>query len=615
MADGSDIVLGIDLGTTFSAMAYVNAYGRPEIIPNADGHRTTPSVVHFFDEDGVVVGEEAVKMCVLEPEHVVRFIKRSMGEEDFTLEFFGRVYTPQEVSALILRKLKEDAEEALGVEVRDAVITVPAYFNSAQRGATAEAGAIAGLHVLSIINEPTSAAIAYGLDKLGAERTLLVFDLGGGTFDVTVMRVEGNALVTLASDGNAELGGKDWDDRLVDHVAERFVQEHNTDPRDEPSAFQELYERCLSAKISLSTKDRTLVPVNFRGRRSAIEVTRDLFESLTSDLVQQCVDTTNLVLEKAALSFSNIDDVLLVGGATRMPMIRRALTTAAAKDPVADINPDECVALGAALAGVFRHRPDHPALQNARPEKPRPPAPVSATAEPPRRVSGPTPSTAGASATFGGSPPRRPVSAAAIGLADGGSFSSQMDAISPFQSGPLPVDISTTPGGETPVQPEPGSPIDQPVYALPGDVEIRDATTHPLGIVVLDRNRQERVVELIPEGTPLPHEFHGRFAYAYENMRAVRVEVTEGHGSYRDEVTVIGKVELTGLPPRPRGTPIDVIYRYGVDQILSVQVIDVETGQSREVKIRFAGGLDGAELDAARSRNRQIRVGRGAAAP
>ncbi|MFK7930728.1 MAG: Hsp70 family protein, partial [Myxococcota bacterium] len=579
MSEQQDIVLGIDLGTTFSAMAYVNSYGKPEIVTNADGHRTTPSVVHFYDTDGVVVGEEAVKMCVLEPEHVIRFIKRNMGEEDFTLEFFGRTYTPQEVSALILRKLKEDAEELLGVDIKDAVITVPAYFNSAQRGATAEAGSIAGLNVLSIINEPTAAAIAYGVDKLGGERTLLVFDLGGGTFDVTVMKVEQSKLITLASDGNAELGGKDWDDRLVNHIAEQFLEQHGEDPRDESSPFQELYERCLAAKISLSSKERALVPVNHKGKRAGYSITREEFEALSSDLVQQCVDTVDLVLDKAHITWGMIDDVLLVGGATRMPMIRRALETASGKSPVDDINPDECVSLGAALAGIFRHRPDHPALTSARSQETRAPMTTASVSAGPRAA-----------------PTRTNPAAAAIGLADGGSFATNLTS-SATDSPPPQRTKAQAPGpfDEGNVLPEVGSQPETPIYALPGDVEILDATTHPLGIVVLDRNRQERVVELIPEGTPLPHEFHGRFAYAYENMRAVRVEVTEGHGSYRDEVTVIGKVELTGLPPRPRGTPIDVVYRYGVDQILSVQVIDVETGQSREVRIRFAGGLDGPE--------------------
>src|SRR5262245_21014525 len=366
MSADDDIVLGIDLGTTFSAMATVNEHGKPEIIANSEGFPTTPSIVHFYDEDACVVGEEAVKMVVIDPENVVRFIKRHMGEEDFTLEFYGRQYTPQEISALILRKLKDDAQEVLGYEVKDAVITVPAYFHSAQRGATAEAGAIAGLNVLSIINEPTAAAIAYGLDRIGGTRKLLVLDLGGGTFDVTVMAINGTRLSTIASDGNAELGGKDWDDRLLDYVADEFFQKFQIDPRDDPAPYQELYERCLHAKISLSSKDKAVVPVNFRGKRHTVKVDREKFEELTRDLVQQCEDTSEIVLEKAGLKWPDLDDVLLVGGATRMPMIRDMLFRLSAKHPVDGVNPDECVALGAALAGVFRHRPNHPALREKR---------------------------------------------------------------------------------------------------------------------------------------------------------------------------------------------------------------------------------------------------------
>lgn len=559
MSADDDIVLGIDLGTTFSAMAVVNAHGKPEIVPNAEGFPTTPSVVHFYDEDACVVGDEAVKMVVIDPENVVRFVKRHMGEEDFTLEFFGRTYTPQEISALILRKLKEDAEELLGREVRDAVITVPAYFHSAQRGATAEAGAIAGLNVLSIINEPTAAAIAYGLDRLGGHRRLLVLDLGGGTFDVTVMQIEGSKLTTLASDGNAELGGKDWDDRLVNHVAEAFFERHQLDPRDEAAPYQELYERCLHAKISLSTKPRAVIPVNFRGKRMGVTVEVETFEQITADLVQQCEDTAILVLEKAGLRWSDLDDVLLVGGATRMPMIRNMLKRLSGKEPVDGVNPDECVALGAALAGVFRHRPHHPALKEAKR------APMRAEADarplPPKPLPLPEPAAP---------------QGAVVGLAYGGHVAQRAAEQSRAR-------------------------------ALP-DVQIEDATTHPLGIIVLDRNHEERVVELIPEGTRLPWEFRGRFAYAYENMTAVRVEVTEGAGTRRDEVTVIGRVELTGLPPRPRGTPIEVVYSYGIDQILSVQVIDVESGASRAVDIRFQGGLTREQLAQARGRNRAISV-------
>jgi len=580
MAEDDAIVLGIDLGTTFSAMSIVNMHGKPEIVTNADGHATTPSVVHFYDEDACVVGGEAVKMVVIDPENVVRFIKRHMGEEDFTLEFFGRDYTPQEISALILRKLKEDAEELLGKDVEDVVITVPAYFNSAQRGATAEAGTIAGLNVLSIINEPTAAAIAYGLDRIGGERKLLVLDLGGGTFDVTCMSIHGTKLSTLASDGNAELGGKDWDDRLLNHVAEEFYDKYQLDPRDDASPYQELYERCLHAKISLSTKERAMIPVNYRGKRMASKVTREMFEQLTADLVQQCEDTANIVLEKAGLEWSDLDDVLLVGGSTRMPMVRNMLLKLSKKDPAKGVNPDECVALGASLAGVFRHRPNHPALRATRDK-------IKKRA---KKIAKPRPK----------EPERKP-RGAVIGLAYGGHVAQkQLDEMQGNSA--TPPDAQAMMGlGSAPVLEE------ETTQGLPA-VEIEDATTHPLGIIVLDKQRKERVVELIPEATKLPYEFRGRFAYAYENMTAVRVEVTEGTGEYRDEVTVIGKVELTGLPPRPRGTPIEVIYSYGMDQILKVQVVDVETGITRTVDIRFQGGLTSGQVAEARQRNSRMDV-------
>lgn len=540
MSDG--VVLGIDLGTTFSAMAVVDKFGKPTILTNSEGHPTTPSVVHFYDRDACVVGEEAVKMVVVDPTNVVRFIKRSMGEPDFSLEFFGRSYTPQELSAIILRKLKEDAEEALGYEIRDAVVTVPAYFNSAQRGATAEAGKIAGLNVLSIINEPTTAAIAYGLERLGGDRRLLVFDLGGGTFDVTIMEIQGISFRTIASDGNAELGGKDWDDRLLNFVAEQFIDRFGLDPRDDPQPYQELYERCLHAKVSLSTKPRAVIPVNFRGHRMVVSVTRDEFESMTRDLVEQCADTCGLVLDKAELKWRDLDEVLLVGGSTRMPMIREMLRRLSGKREAGGVNPDECVSLGAALAGVLRHRPNHPALV-------------------PHRQ-------ALARRARGANKPSTP----------------ELPAADPTTPDPLAAGQISQHGE---------------MMGLP-KVNITDVTSHPLGIVVLDKSLNERVVTLIPEATAVPCEKRGRFAYAYDNMTAVRVEVTEGNGNTRAEVKVIGEVILENLPPRPRGTAIDVIYRYGVNQILEVDVIDVETNATRRARMDLKGGLGEDRIESAR---------------
>jgi molecular chaperone DnaK (HSP70) len=341
----------------------------------------------------------------------------------------------------------------------------------------------------------------------------------------------------------------------------------------------------LHAKISLSTKDKAVIPVNHRGHRLAVKVDRELFEDLTKDLVQQCEDTSNLVLEKAGMAWSELDDVLLVGGSTRMPMIRNMLIRLSNKEPVAGVNPDECVALGAALAGVFRHRPDHPALKEKREERETRAKTVKREIADNRA-------------------PAREPRGAVIGLAYGGHVAEE--AVRAAREASEAAEAAASGDGFPETSPEVATEIDRD--GLPA-VAIEDVTTHPLGIIVLDKNRQERVVELIPERTRLPYEYKGRFAYAYENMTAVRVEVTEGAGGSRDEVTVIGKVELTGLPPRPRGTPIEVLYRYGVDQILKVQVVDVESGVSREVAIRFAGGMDQEQLRSARSRNRGIDVG------
>jgi molecular chaperone DnaK len=563
MAGTDEIILGIDLGTTFSAMGYVDRFGKPNIIPNADGYTTTPSVVHFYDQDACVVGEEAVKMVVLDPTNVVRFIKRNMGDNDFALDFFGRTYTPQELSAFILTKLRQDAEEALGKEIKRVVITVPAYFNSAQRGATAEAGAIANLDVLSIINEPTAAAIYYGLEQLGGHRRMMVFDLGGGTFDVTVMEIQGNDLRTLASDGNAELGGKDWDDRLLSHVADQFRDKFGLDPRDDPQPYQELYERCLHAKIALSSKPRAVIPVNYRGHRMVVSVTRDQFQVLCDDLLMQCKDTCQIVLRKAGLNWSNIDDVLAVGGSTRMPMIQEMLQGLTGQEPAQVGNPEECVCLGAALAAVFRHQPSHPALQAHR----------SLLAQRAQVVQ----------EALGGSPDH------ALSAGE-------------FDDSSVPATLKMDQGDVVPINTE-----EEVLGGLPG-VRITDIATHPLGIVVLDANHRERVVNLIPESTALPYEKRGRFAYAYDNMTAVRVEVTEGHGQERGEVTVIGQVILDKLPPRPRGTPIDVVYRYNVNNILEVDIIDVETGKSRGARLDLKGSLSKARLEEARAAIRRATV-------
>src|SRR5437764_8142850 len=282
-------VVGIDLGTTFSAMAHIDAYGKPQIIPNAETERITPSVI-LFDGTNVIVGTVAKNNAVAEPEKIVDFVKREMGKpkDNFHREFNGKVYSAEELSALIIRKLKADAERYLEQPVTDAVITVPAYFNDAERTSTITAGQLAGLNVLQIINEPTAAALAYGLDKLEENQTVFVFDLGGGTFDVTIMRIVDHKIEMLATNGDHRLGGKDWDDVIVNLIAEEFDRLHGENPLLDLHSYQDLHNRALAAKIQLSSRPQTAVIHHHSGKSVKLEITREEFERRSQHLVEQC---------------------------------------------------------------------------------------------------------------------------------------------------------------------------------------------------------------------------------------------------------------------------------------------------------------------------------------
>jgi len=347
-------VVGIDLGTTFCAMSHIDPYGKPQIIPNAESERLTPSVI-LFDGSSVIVGALAKNNAVAEAERIVDFVKREMGKpkEQFQREFDGKIYSAEELSALILRKLKADAEKYLKETVTDAVITVPAYFNDAERTATITAGQLAGLNVLQIINEPTAAAVAYGLDKLDEDQTVFVFDLGGGTFDVTIMRIEGQGIHMIATNGDHRLGGKDWDDVIVNYVAEEFDRAHGENPLLDLQSYQDLQSRALAAKIHLSSRPRTSIVHSHNGKSVKVELTREEFESKTRHLVEKCKTICEMVLQEAQMDWSDIDKVLLVGGMTRMPMVREMVGSLSSVPLVDDVNPDEAVAVGAAIQGIL----------------------------------------------------------------------------------------------------------------------------------------------------------------------------------------------------------------------------------------------------------------------
>lgn len=346
----SDIVVGIDLGTTNSVLAYVNARGQPEVLPNAEGKKITPSVVQIRPH-GVLVGEPAKQEVMIEKENTAQFFKRDMGTPT-VFEYCGKPYTPTELSAEVLKKLKRDAEGTLGTPIRRAVITVPHYFQDAARVETREAGEKAGLDVVQIINEPTAAAFAYGFKQIQRDEIILVYDLGGGTFDITLVRVSPGAIEVIGTDGNHNLGGKDWDDRLVQHLCDEFRRRHGTDPLDDPYTFQELLTRAEDAKKALSERHKTVVSVNCQGRIDRIEVTREQFESLTRDLLAQTEILITKVLEETHYDHSRVIATLMVGGSTRMPMCGELVKRITGRAPNTTVNPDECVAIGAALQAL-----------------------------------------------------------------------------------------------------------------------------------------------------------------------------------------------------------------------------------------------------------------------
>lgn len=345
-------IVGIDLGTTFSAIAHFNDNGVPELIPNQDGDRLTPSVI-FYDDGEFIVGEYAKQNALAEPENTVEFIKREIGKTatGFSRAFGGKQYSPEELSAEILKTLKKDAEDEIGEQVTDAVITVPAYFNDPERQATIRAGEIAGLNVQRIINEPTAAALSYGVHHTGDTSTVLVFDLGGGTFDVTIMEVKGQEMKILATNGDHRLGGKDWDDKIIIHAAEGFESEHGENPLTDLSAYLDIQTRAVDAKIQLSTLNRATIITNYAGKSHRIELTRQEFEEMTNNLVERCRSLVDLVLHEITFTTDQIDKVLLVGGSTRLPMIQNMLTEHFGKPPETSGNPDEAVAIGAAVMG------------------------------------------------------------------------------------------------------------------------------------------------------------------------------------------------------------------------------------------------------------------------
>ena len=370
-------IIGIDLGTTNSCVAVMEG-AEPVVIPNSEGHRTTPSVVAFTDGGERKVGDPAKRQAITNPKRTVFSIKRYMGEkfenvasdisrspysvvrganDTARVEIDGRQYTPQEISAIILQKMKKTAEDYLGQEVTEAVITVPAYFSDSQRQATKEAGEIAGLKVRRIVNEPTAAALAYGMDKMNRDMKIAVYDLGGGTFDISILELGDGVFEVKSTNGDTHLGGDDFDHVLIDYMAESFKSEHGVDLRQDPMALQRLKEAAEKAKIELSSSQSTeinlpyIMPINGIPQHLVMTLTRAKFEQLCDHLVQRTIEPCRTALRDAGLSASQIDEVILVGGSTRIPAIQRVVEEFFGKTPNKSVNPDEVVAVGASIQG------------------------------------------------------------------------------------------------------------------------------------------------------------------------------------------------------------------------------------------------------------------------
>lgn len=504
-------VIGIDLGTTNSAMAVYEG-NEAKIIANKEGKNTTPSIVAFTDKGEILVGESAKRQAVTNPEKTIYSIKRIMGlmfNEDkakeaekrlpykivdrngaCAIEISGKVYTPQEISAKILMKLKEDAESYLGESVTEAVITVPAYFNDSQRKATKEAGTIAGLNVLRIINEPTSAALAYGLDKKESEK-IMVYDLGGGTFDVTVLETGDNVVEVLATGGDAFLGGDDFDNRVIDFLASEFKSETGIEIKNDVMALQRLKEAAENAKKELSSAMETEINLPFitadaTGPKHLVKkLTRAKFESLTEDLMKETISKIESVIKDAGLTKNEISEVVMVGGSTRIPKVQERVKAFINKDLNKSVNPDEVVAVGASIQG-----------------------------------------------------------------------------------GVLKGDVK--------------------------DVLLLDVTPLSLGIETLGGV----MTKVIDRGTTIPAKKSQVFSTAEDNQPAVSIMVLQGERELARDNKSLGKFDLQGIAPAPRGVPqIEVTFDIDANGILTVSAQDKNTGKSQEIKISGSSGLSDSEIE------------------
>ncbi|MCX5653793.1 MAG: Hsp70 family protein [Planctomycetota bacterium] len=547
--------VGIDLGTTFSAIARIGPDGLPVTIPNAEGDLITPSVVLFETDVNVVVGREAKRAALAEPQNVAECIKRYMGEPFYPGTFHGHKFSPVAISALILAKLKRDAEKQIG-PIAGAVITVPAYFDEARRQATAAAGAVAGLKVLDIINEPTAAALAYIIrnfvegggkaedfaQELAASkvpRVSLVYDLGGGTFDVTLLRSQGVNLKVLATAGDVQLGGRDWDERIAAYFAEAFRDQYGKDPRQDPLSHQALVAAAEDLKKDLSKRTRVRWAVQHAGKTLTGDLTRQEFEKMTADLLFRTQSRLSRVIRDAGLTWESVDEILAVGGSIRMPQVPEMLRQVTGKEPFCGLSPDEAVAHGAAI---------HAAVSVVK--EPAEPLPHEGASQPKRDAR------------------------------DCGDVLAQL-----YNPKEADEDLAAKKQWMD-------SMGEKCVNQLKS-IEVTDVNAHSLGVVIKDVKGRKGIDHLIPRNTSLPATVTRHFGTSAPDQRRVTVGVVEGESDRLSECIPIGVCRIEPLPPGlPKGSPIEVTFAYDSSSRLHVQAVHVGSGAWADVVIERRKGVD-----------------------
>ncbi len=603
---GGGKVVGIDLGTTFSAVAYLDRRGSPVTIPNAEGELTTPSVVLFDKDDTVAVGRRALRACLVHPDRVATCVKREMGEPFCRGPIAGRQMSPVHLSSLILKKLKQDAEKKIG-PIAGAVITVPAYFDEARRQATASAGTIAGLEVLDILNEPTAAALAYGFhnylehggdarELAGAPRrglagsgTFVVYDLGGGTFDVTAIRIKDEEFRVLATDGDVRLGGKDWDDRLLAHAAKLFIRQYGADPREDPHSHQELALAVEEAKRDLSSRPGTEFAVHNGGNRLVVTVTREQFDEMTGDLLFRTESRLHTVLASAGLRRQDIAKVLLVGGSTRMPQVPNMLRRAMEQEPDDSLSADEVVAHGAAIQAAI----------NAVTGKPAEQSPAEGVGS--CHVDFGAIDLAGDAPARASEDPVAPAASAATSSADdeeAAAYSTSMELAGPA-GGKL---LDASPEEDAFVSLAPDCDYEREVSDVLSGLRTINVNAHSLGVVARSQKTGRSATSiLIPRNSSLPASHTKVFGAVAENTRTVVVQIVEGESRDPRACVSIGQCVVGPLPQGlRRGSPISIVFTYDNSGRLHVKARDDTSGVASETVIIRQSLLSKAEVASAR---------------